>query len=588
MKNFLTNYYNLIKLKSIIKDKYKNKIIDNFSDNQEIKNNSVLYNHLKNDTEKLSIEVIKDKLGKRWKFHLKQITDFINIYKDNVPDNIFNHVEISTTSRCFESLGSVPTVSSIIRNCEKLSLLKCIDRRYCFTGEYSCSRKYFWNRNIEKQIICIADLEEIDVSKEKEYHNLRYYESLGEKTRKRYRKDTDVKKIIKESLKKTYIGKKISFDYIDDGAVWNNFFNNYGFVKSYMKMIERNNNKEDDENNKDILRLKIKRTKDGKKVKSLSLRMFNNYCSMKKTVRESILTEDWGGFYCYDMNGSIYRITNGINKKIIDLNTNDIYAQIFDEKELNKDFRKKVKSIMMNLYFCSTYKEARNTLFYIGMNRNDMYLLKPEYRNEFLKDLEYLKKKMLQFKREFIEKYEKTFIIMYFNLRNKIGASWNSEIFLHESCIYSLVKNELLRKGYRCVLIYDAFYVDKLIDEDSFKRLIERCARKYFKRLQKWIARRKEQIEKKFEKRFNNNKKTGLTFNKRVNRFIRKNVDRSYEILDEHILECIDDILKNEKIRELYKIVLLRFVFRPFIMGKILNKKKDNKKLCIEKYVYDT
>ena len=591
LKEFINKLFSFIESKNKIKQKYKDRMFDKIDNSSHIyRNQSILYNKLSTNTLLFNEKTIKDVLGKRWKYHLHQIVNFIDIYKDSVPNSLFNQVEISTNARCFESLGSIPTVASIIKICEKIGLLKCVNKSYCFTGEYSTARKYHWNRNIEKHILCLADILNITSSEKEISHNLRYYESLVEKSVKKYRKNKDIKNILKKNKEKTYISKRLSFEYIDDGSVWNDFFNNYGFVKSYMRIIERNNSKEDDVNNKDILRLKIKRSDNGKKVKSLSVRMFNSYCNMKKVEREKKLNDEWGVFYCYDMNGSIYRITNGMNKYLIDLDSSDIYGYIADELDIknDKNLRKKVKKLMMNLYFCHSYKEARNSLFYIGMNSNDQYNLLPEYRNEFLNDLGYLRKGILRLKNEFIEKYEKEFLKLYFKLREKIGVSWNSEIFLHESCIYTLVKNELLRKGFKCILVYDAFYIDKYLDEDSFKRIVEKCARKYFKRLRKWIERRRKHIIIKFEKIFRSNVKKGLTYNKRVNRFIRKNIIKSKDLLNENIYECIEDILRTEKIRELYKIVICRFVFRPYILGKILDKNKTNKKLSIEKYIYDT
>ena len=59
-----------------------------------------------------------------------------------------------------------------------------------------------------------------------------------------------------------------------------------------------------------------------------------------------------------------------------------------------------------------------------------------------------------------------------------IGGFFDSEIFLHESCIYLNVYRDILRSGVRCSQVYDSFYFKAGIDIDV-NRLYEDNLRLY-------------------------------------------------------------------------------------------------------------
>lgn len=64
-----------------------------------------------------------------------------------------------------------------------------------------------------------------------------------------------------------------------------------------------------------------------------------------------------------------------------------------------------------------------------------------------------------------------------------IGPSLDSEIFLHESCIYIDVQQQLLLRGYNNVQVYDGFYTGENVEDIC--NIVKTCAINYYN---KYIA----------------------------------------------------------------------------------------------------
>lgn len=84
---------------------------------------------------------------------------------------------------------------------------------------------------------------------------------------------------------------------------------------------------------------------------------------------------------------------------------------------------------------------------------------------------------------ELISRAEPIIEQIFTRMRDVIGKTCSSEIFLHESCIYRAVRQELLRRGYRVAQCYDSFYTDKEVAD--LATIIEQCAQSYRR---DWIA----------------------------------------------------------------------------------------------------
>ena len=66
------------------------------------------------------------------------------------------------------------------------------------------------------------------------------------------------------------------------------------------------------------------------------------------------------------------------------------------------------------------------------------------------------------------------------NMTNAIGSSYRSEIFLHESCIYTQVAHRIRQMGYRLIQIYDGFFTNKPLGEKAFDEIVKECALDYY------------------------------------------------------------------------------------------------------------
>ena len=65
-------------------------------------------------------------------------------------------------------------------------------------------------------------------------------------------------------------------------------------------------------------------------------------------------------------------------------------------------------------------------------------------------------------------------------LLKAIGKSYESEIFLHESCIYAQVAHKLRTMGYKVLQIYDGFFTDKELDKQEFDNIVKEQALSYY------------------------------------------------------------------------------------------------------------
>ena len=61
-----------------------------------------------------------------------------------------------------------------------------------------------------------------------------------------------------------------------------------------------------------------------------------------------------------------------------------------------------------------------------------------------------------------------------------IGPSFRSEIFLHESCIYTQVAHRLRVMDFKVIQIYDGFFTDRELEQSVFDEIVKECALKYY------------------------------------------------------------------------------------------------------------
>ena len=73
-------------------------------------------------------------------------------------------------------------------------------------------------------------------------------------------------------------------------------------------------------------------------------------------------------------------------------------------------------------------------------------------------------------------------------MREVVGPSYGSEIFLHEAAIYVKALRKLLEMGEKALIVYDCFYlVDSDLSAYEVERVVRHCAEEYYRR---WFAGR--------------------------------------------------------------------------------------------------
>ena len=190
---------------------------------------------------------------------------------------------------------------------------------------------------------------------------------------------------------------------------------------------------------------------DGKKyLTKIGFRASNMICSYKNREnknpcyrgkwRREYLTEVYGSEYGhYDFNASIWRLSYNLLHDEMLPESLDGYELAYGGKFKSDEDRDIFKKIAMRLYFGGINQlgvQVENKFKDIADKLGENYVYDHE-RARFIQDI------MSDQKLLAIE---------------KIGGFFDSEIFLHESCIYLNIYKDIVDSGIRCTQIYDSFY----------------------------------------------------------------------------------------------------------------------------------
>ena len=196
------------------------------------------------------------------------------------------------------------------------------------------------------------------------------------------------------------------------------------------------------------LELKLK---DGKKyLTKIGFRASNIICSYKKRDndnpcyrgkwRSEYLNSIYGPEYThYDFNASIWRLSyNLLHDEMLDEST-DGYELAYGDKFESTEDREIFKKIAMRLYFG-------------GINQ-----LGVQVENKFKEIATKLGEKY-SYDRERAKIIQEIMSDQKLLAVEQIGGFFDSEIFLHESCIYLNIYKDIVDSSIRCTQIYDSFY----------------------------------------------------------------------------------------------------------------------------------
>ena len=252
--------------------------------------------------------------------------------------------------------------------------------------------------------------------------------------------------------------------------LYNILYENYPQLKSYQLKADKLNEKLD-EAQKIVFDVKFSWSKGDKAVNKIGIRATNSLVSCKKekelddpdwiVYRDDVLKElDYN--YEYDVKSSVPRINYLLNNGVWLDDSIDLYEKMYNEfinmkpeekLEWNKENRKIFKSLFMRGYFDTKSMIAGHIKYEIG--------------------------KRVEYKRKDWQGIDNTMVAYKKAIENVIGSTErDSEIFLHESCIYMDVYEQLLNDGYNVLQVYDGFYMNK--ENKDIQKLIENKAMNYY------------------------------------------------------------------------------------------------------------
>ena len=216
--------------------------------------------------------------------------------------------------------------------------------------------------------------------------------------------------------------------------------------------------------------LELKQGRNGRRyLTKIGFRASNMICSYKEHENENpcyrgkwrseYLEGIYGKYGHYDFNASIWRLSYNLLHDDILPESTDGYELAYGDKFATRDDREVFKKIAMRLYFG-------------GINQ-----LGVQVENKFREIANKLGKKY-SYDKDRARRIQDIMCEQKLTAVENIGGFFDSEIFLHESCIYLNVYKDIVKSGIRCSQVYDSFYFKAGTDIDV-NRLYENNLRLY-------------------------------------------------------------------------------------------------------------
>ena len=424
------------------------------------------------DYEKISFEDLSEedtikKLGRKKFWNLTLLKPFVDILKYKTQTKTTSILSLSCNSRFWKMVyHKHQYVSRLFQLAQEVQLIKCVDNTYRFNSKrHNRSKMYAWNKNQEKTILSLFKKYQITNRFIKSLSAINYSYLIS--IVNTFEKDEKKKQELVEANRRfnIRIAQRTCLP-LSDEVIAAGINERYPQYLAMCKTIaEDNAMKPIDEI--DYANLNIKRDKN-KNAISISIRKTNQYCpakvndvtdedrtSGKRAIRDDILMKKFGAVYENDVKSSIYRITYLLNHGVWLDSSIDLYERIFGAKFKNDDERDLFKApFCMQLYF-NTSSESMKAHIEYKKSKTKLW-------------------NKLNYGYTIIDKARE-------NMFKAIGKSWHSEIFLHESCIYTEVAHRLRLLGYKVIQIYDGFFTDRYLDKTEFDRIVKEEALRYYR-----------------------------------------------------------------------------------------------------------
>ena len=216
--------------------------------------------------------------------------------------------------------------------------------------------------------------------------------------------------------------------------------------------------------------LELKQGRNGRRyLTKIGFRASNMICSYKTHENENpcyrgkwrseYLKGIYGKYADYDFNASIWRLSYNLLHDDMLPESTDGYELAYGDKFATRDDREVFKKIAMRLYFG-------------GINQ-----LGVQVENKFREIANKLEKKY-SYDKDRARRIQDIMCEQKLIAVENIGGFFDSEIFLHESCIYLNVYKDIVKSGIRCSQVYDSFYF-KAGTKIDVNRLYENNLRLY-------------------------------------------------------------------------------------------------------------
>ncbi len=207
--------------------------------------------------------------------------------------------------------------------------------------------------------------------------------------------------------------------------------------------------------------VKIRRGKNNR-ITSISYRPYSKAALMKSGDREVELCRQAKKRAAHwDRRASIYSITRVLNCGKFTPHTEDLYQSMSGwlmTQEERSDYK---HGLSQRLYFGASDKSCMNHILRLGRDVEDICS-----RVDGWNVVREASRRM----------------------REVVGPSYGSEIFLHEACIYVRALRKLLERGEKVLLVYDCFYfLDSKLRGRDVEDVVRSCAMEYYR---KWFANR--------------------------------------------------------------------------------------------------
>lgn len=387
-------------------------------------------------------DFVKSTLGRKWKANVADLMSFIDLYQYLTERNDYVQcIPISSKSDVLiDIFGNQKNVSNLLAIAQKVELLYCVRQEYQFNAYISDLNKckcYILNKQIQDIIKSISINYHITYNKYTKLNKLNYYNNNSRNIRESKLFD---KVRINSGLGNMHIVDDIGHKNKDEFVATIESILDYKYPQIRILQTEANwINQQPFYQEHPELQIrcmpKVKFTKSGA-ISSISLRASNRIVSLKEhnitdkdiRTRKKYLTELFGTEYqSYDVTASIYQLTHALNTNNWLDNKVDMYKEIYGKEFERPYIRSRIKAMCMILYFDKSFAKARHHIA-SKMRLDESIITEP-------------------------------LTSIYNNFINAVGgATYDSEIFLHESVIYNHVTYELVKNGWNVVQIYDGWY----------------------------------------------------------------------------------------------------------------------------------